>query len=724
MKKRMLIISVLIAIPLITSLAFGMGSPPPAPEPPPVDQATLDKAVYSLAQGCYAVRSPATGKFLKRFNKGGLIDDGLGYTFDNVPVQSAAHFFFKPTSFKHYLLTDNDSRYLASHLPAEISSGRYAGAFAEWKFSAQSAGEGEFVYKLEATKLNRTLRHNKRTSRLYLLDLLNPFNFNSESKFELVPLDECRPFPEAEINAVENHDLEQNQSVSDPVRGFADSHSHITAYEFMGGKMLHGAPFHKYGIESALGDSKIIHGPDGALDLIGNLMGYDDISHTYDTRGFPDFPFWPNQRQISHQQSYYKWIERAHKAGLKLLVNYMVENEVLCNAQKTINPASWINPNSCDPMASVELQIQRIYEMQDYIDAQDGGPGEGFFRVVTSTDEARQVIHDGKMAVLMGIEVSELFKCGINDPESACTPETIDMSLQYYYDAGIRVLYPIHRFDNKFGGGQLEGGFLNLGQFLSTGYFFETKECDPDVAGKNMESGFPLIGDLPVFKEILDGIGLNPEYDETRRHCNQYGLSELGEHLINSMIDKGMIIDSDHMSADATITLLDIAEARQYSGVVTTHGFTPKGPGGTVNHIQDRIARLGGMMAIYNTSANSLNTQIKKFIALQEKYDHVIGAAFSTDVGGIATQARSRGESAPNPVQYPFTSFDGRYTFDKQKTGNRIFDYNKEGVAHYGLIADHLEDIRNVADEEVYDSILNSAEAYLQMWERVEAHTD
>jgi len=719
----MIVVSISILTLVVVSTAFTMGPPPPPPAPP-VDQVTLNKAVYSLAQGCFAVRSPATGKLLQRYKKGGLIDDGLGYIFSDVPAENAARFFFKPTSFKRYLLTDKSGRYLASHLPAEISSGTYAGAFAEWKIFAHDAGDGELVYELKATKLNRTLRHSKWNGRLYLFDLLNLANFNSESKFELVPLNDCKPFPEAEINAVKNTVPEQDQSVSDPVKGFADSHAHITAYEFMGGKMLHGAPFHKYGIESALNDSKGVHGPEGALDIIGNLMGYNDVNHRYDTRGYPDFPFWPNRRQISHQQSYYKWIERAHKAGLKVMVNYMVENEVLCNAQKTINPASWLNPNNCDPMASVELQIQRLHEMQDYIDAQEGGPGEGFFRIVTSAAEARQVIHDGKLAVLMGIEVSELFKCGLKDPESSCTEETIDMSLQYYYDAGIRVLYPIHRFDNRFGGGQLEGGFLNLGQFLSTGYFFETKECDPDVGGKHMESGFPLIGDLPVFKEILDGIGLNPTYDESRRHCNQYGLSELGEHLINRMIDIGMIIDSDHMSADATITLLDIAESRQYSGVVTSHGFTPKGPNGQVNHIQDRIAKLGGMMSIYNTSANSLNAQIKQFITLQKKYPHLVGAAFSTDVGGIATQAGSRGESAPDPVQYPFTSFDGKYTFDKQKTGNRIFDYNKEGLAHYGMLADHLEDIRNIADEEVYESVLNSAEAYIQMWERVETHTD
>jgi hypothetical protein len=61
----------------------------------------------------------------------------------------------------------------------------------------------------------------------------------------------------------------------------------------MGGKFLHGEPFSPWGIETALRDSKEIHGPNGALDIIGNLMGYDDISHTYDTAGYPNFPEWP-----------------------------------------------------------------------------------------------------------------------------------------------------------------------------------------------------------------------------------------------------------------------------------------------------------------------------------------------------------------------------------------------------------------------------------------------
>jgi len=37
-------------------------------------------------------------------------------------------------------------------------------------------------------------------------------------------------------------------------------------------------------------------------------------------------------------------------------------------------------------------------------------------------------------------------------------------------------------------------------------------------------------------------------------------------------------------------------------------------------------------------------------------------------------------------------------------------------------LADHLQDIREQASSRVYEAIMNSAEAYLQMWERAESN--
>ncbi len=87
-------------------------------------------------------------------------------------------------------------------------------------------------------------------------------------------------------------------------------------------------------------------------------------------------------------------------------MNLLVENKVLCELYP-------YKQNSCDEMDSVRLQARRMREMENYIDAQAGGPGKGFYRIVTDPFQARRVINEGKLAVIMGIEVSEPFGCQV-----------------------------------------------------------------------------------------------------------------------------------------------------------------------------------------------------------------------------------------------------------------------------------------------------------------------
>ena len=697
---------------------------PAAPSPSAAQINTAQNSVHDLAQGCYAIQSPANGKYMNRFDQGGLVDNGLSYQFKATSAAGAARFYFKPTSYFHYMLTDQDGRYLASHLPNEVSAGRYAGKFAQWRIGGHFQNDGSYRYSFHGIGLNKVLRHNYggigwyANGGAYVLDILNPTNGNSETGFNLVAQNDCKPFPEADLNVDES--VSQTSDVNLPVRGAIDPHTHITSYEFMGGKFLHGEPFSPWGIETALRDSKEIHGPSGALDFIGNLMGFNDVNHRYDTRGYPDFPQWPARQSLSHMQYYYKWVERAHKGGLKMMVSLLVENEVLCNVQKTINPASWINPNNCQTSKSIDLQIQRLNEMEAYIDAQQGGPGEGFFRLVSTPAEARQVIADGKMAILMGIEASELFDCGIRDH---CTKETIEAQLQKVYNAGVRTLYPTHRFDNQFGGARQEDGFINVGQWLATGRFFETETCDAETRGRYFKSGFPLIGDVPVIKDILNLIGLNPVYDESQPLCNQYGLSDLGVYLVNRMIDMGMIIEMDHMSTKTANAVMEIVQARNYSGVISGHSWLNSAADGSPHAVHQGIATQGGILAPYNSPSTSLKGGIDRYLALYENTAYLKAVPFSTDMGGIGNQAPARSDAATNPLLYPFITEEG-IEIDKQVTGNRTFDLNNEGLAHYGLVADHIQDIREQTPARIYDSVMNSAEAYLQMWERAESNND
>ncbi|GAA3934069.1 ricin-type beta-trefoil lectin domain protein [Litoribacillus peritrichatus] len=678
-----------------------------------------ENAVYELAQGCYAIQSPENGNFIKKYHQGGVVDNGLSYRFENVSVEEAAHFYFKPTSFSNYMLTDKDGRYFASHLPAEVSAGRYAGVFAEWRVSAEGNTANGFQYKFHGNGLNMGLRHHYERGTMYFFDLLNPGNNSSETKFNLVAQNDCKPFPEVTVNVTGNRDVLKG-NVDEPIRGYVDPHTHITSYEFMGGKMMHGKPFHRWGVEEALKDSKAVHGPNGSLDIIGNLYTFGDVNNRYDTRGWPDFPWWPNHQQMSHSGYYYKWIERAYLSGLRLMVTDLVENEVLCKVQSTVNPASWINPNSCNTMDSIRLQVQRLNEMQDYIDAQAGGPGKGFFQLVESPEEARAVIANGQMAVLMGVEASETFNCGLKD---GCNRNTVEAALNELYDLGIRTIYPAHKFDNHLSGSRVEDGFINVGQLLASDRFFETKECDDETRGKPFKSGFPLIGDVPFIKEILDAAGANPEYDETIDHCNKHGLSELGVYLVNRMIDKKMLIELDHASADSATAIMNIVEARNYSGIISSHSWMNSAKNGGLHNNMKRLIHSGGFVAPYNSNASSVGGSISAYLDEVEKTPYLHAVAFGTDMSGLGGQAGPRGDVATNPLSYPFTNEFG-LVFDKQVSGNRVFDLNQDGIAQYGLVADHVQDIREQTSERIYESVMNSAEAYIQMWERAEGNTN
>ena len=39
-------------------------------------------------------------------------------------------------------------------------------------------------------------------------------------------------------------------------------------------------------------------------------------------------------------------------------------------------------------------------------------------------------------------------------------------------------------------------------------------------------------------------------------------------------------------------------------------------------------------------------------------------------------------------------------------------------MAHYGMVADHIQEIRERSGSVAYEALMNSAEAYLQMWQR------
>jgi hypothetical protein len=192
----------------------------------------------------------------------------------------------------------------------------------------------------------------------------------------------------------------------DPIRGYADAHTHMFPNEGFGGSFYAGKPFHWYGVEAALDSCRLKHGIGGLEDIVGN--GHDDrlfIGHN--TTGWPDFPYWPRWNSINHMTMYHRWLERAHRGGMRLMVMFAVSSEFLCNLLVTPRAAGY----TCADMPSVDRQLEATRELVEYIDARSGGKGKGWFQIAESPAEARQLIAQGKLAVVLGIEVDSLFGC-------------------------------------------------------------------------------------------------------------------------------------------------------------------------------------------------------------------------------------------------------------------------------------------------------------------------
>lgn len=402
----------------------GCGSSLPTlvpPETSPEREAETSPAArdrYAFHNQCWVLRSAATGAYVQR--------DGNRYHAVSTTLADAEKFYFKPSRLGEYLLMDRQGDLLRAG-PAATTARALAMADDASRFTLKVAGDATiypaepavfvepspadlaafrgFIDPLVAGERHTLARFNDGQP-LGLgadgqlgVDAADP----AQQQFEILAAVDCLAFPEAHDNT--EGDTFSGTTADGKVLGMADVHVHISATEFLGGAQW-GDPFHPLGVTHALGNCQADHGPQGALDAVGALLGNQFTGHNTD--GWPTFTSWPARDMLTHEAIYWKWLERAWKAGLRIAVNDVVDNETLCKLQRNITAAPITD---CNEMNNAARQVGTMYAMQAYIDAQYGGPGEGWFRVVLDPVEARQVIEDGKLAVVLGVEISNLFDC-------------------------------------------------------------------------------------------------------------------------------------------------------------------------------------------------------------------------------------------------------------------------------------------------------------------------
>ena len=664
-----------------------------APPTPPRTRLPQDR--YAMAGGCYTLAT-APGTYARRS------DDGV----EVAPMSrdDASRFFFKATRLSSYLIYGTGKVYLAA-------TGSRGGVSVDSEPSVQSDWIAVKHRDGFALRLRDGSRLVARGGKLAL--------GSTPTLLTLQRAGGCATFPESQIDITGRPHA--GITPYQEVRGFVDAHTHGMAFEFLGGDVHCGRPWHKYGVTYALRDC-VDHTATGGNGAALETFLSGEPSH--DPVGWPTFKDWPAPESLTHEGTYYRWLERSWRGGQRLFVNLLVENNQLCE----IYP---LKRNSCDDMDSIRLQAKDMYRIQNYIDAQSGGPGKGFYRIVRSPFEARKVINEGKMAVVMGIETSVPFGCTfkavVGTDVPACTAADITRQIGQMHRLGVRQMELVNKFDNALAGVAGDAGttgvIVNGANFRETGTFWDMKHCEPadgvssdntqyalpEISAEQQDALFGAIGS--VFGGVLPAVPLYPP----PAHCNSRGLTSLGEHTIRELAKRAMIFDPDHLSVKARQASMDVVESLDYSGVISSHSWsTPD--------TYPRIYRAGGFITPYAGDSTGFVDKWRTHVGWADQR-YYWGIGYGADINGLGAQGDPRGANVSNKVTYPFQGLGG-VRVHKQHAGKRVYDINADGVAQYGLYPDWIQDLTKVAGgaegREIFDDMTRGAEAYLQMWERAE----
>jgi microsomal dipeptidase-like Zn-dependent dipeptidase len=719
---------------------------PPAPE---------HDGVYGFADGCYLVDATEPGstntRWLAKF------DNGKRFAFRATDEEAAAHFTMRAADLGTYLFYDAERHFLVAE---DDRLARVATLDDEVMLLDDSfRSPAEWDVEVSAHDAERfQLRHHATGKYLTTGGLTDDVARAAVVAF--YPSTGCAAYPEMSLDA--EGVVQPRQWPDGDVYGIVEQHAHLmTNFGFGGGGIFHGAPFHRLGVEHALPSCERFHGEEGRRDLVGfAFSGLGELEPTallsvfvaamtpefnHHTDGWPTFTDWPNSwKSSTHQTQYYRWLERAYRGGLRLMVQHATTNSVLC--ELIVGLGAQQVRYSCNDMVAVERIIAETRNLERYIDAQSGGPGKGWFRVVTSPAEARAVINEGKLAVLLGIETSNLFDCLLTPGagEAPCDAATVRAELDRFHALGVRALFPVHKFDNAFGPGDGDRNVGQIGSFINSGHYSNMvtdcpssptvfdrgpvtfgglnrpRESFLEAAPNDMSMfGADPIQTVAPFLGELQAPALEGEY------CQKATLTPLGETLIHEMMLRGMIVEVDHLPRRSYLRAYELLGQYDYPAAAT-HGNSNNG----------RIYELGGVSSLGlgrcgdPARRGAMGDSLRRRVAEVVAHGGYPAQGLSFDLNGFAGGPRPRfGEDSgcgevpqANPITYPFTSHAGDVTFTAPRLGDRAVDFNTEGMIHLGLLPEYIEDARRdgVTDAEL-EPLFRSAEGYLRMWERAEA---
>jgi microsomal dipeptidase-like Zn-dependent dipeptidase len=477
------------------------------------------------------------------------------------------------------------------------------------------------------------------------------------------------------------------------------------------------------------------------------------LTDNHGTNGMSLCDTWPNASSTSHQQMHISWIHRAWQGGLRLMIASVTENQLLSRLWHQRVGDGYPDPNPDLEFSSALLQIQFIKNQAQ--------ANSDWMQVVTTPDEAEEAISNNKLAVILGVEM-----------DSLSADQIIQLTA---YD--VRQVVPIHLANSLFGGmaiydcnfntnsWYLHGGkcstpmddhqcnlFLQVYQDPTLGFKLNQPNYLVQVtpADNIVLSFLPLgtlippgaIVPLPVSNDDYSGLayanpplppdtppGTPPPPGTQWGHRNRLGV-DTGQ--LQKLMKAGLIIDLAHMSDQSQMEALNFADRYGYPLVNTHTCMRPDGwrDGDTSERdirqsLVGEIAKHAGVMGLgtagyRDKSKTPIPDQLGRWI---ENYldawsaMNFHGVAIGTDTNGLSPQI-------PNAVQDPKVNFKAgsEEVPVPCMVGNREFHFGKDGIAHYGMLADFIQALRQYDDRgaDIADYFLcRTAEETITMWRGV-----
>lgn len=515
-----------------------------------------------------------------------------------------------------------------------------------------------------------------------------------------------------------------------PMMGYVDMHAHPRGDLAYGKELFFGKPYGDIAVE--LGNCDAHHAAWGFGNKHGNLIRQKVALQTEQLygpeyvdggEGYPDFETWPSHCSILHQQMWVDWIARAHQGGLRIMVALVAHSHCIADAAETSGPY--------DDGQAIEDGVQGMKDLDAAAD---------FMEIAYSPADVRRIVADGKLAVIIGLEtdnIGNFYRPADNYAKAQFNPdpslEEIKAELDRLWGMGVRYLFPVHLTNNVFGGTALIMSTLNVPNKYNTGAEFIPEVVSTAETGIGFDLEHPVLSTDPeaeflarVAIRMIGGImpeSANPSRRENytfhthqpgQGHRNILGLTEKGRPAIRYMMEKGFMIDIDHMSEKMANGVLELAVEMDYP-VNSGHN----GVRDTADHENSRtvaqyrtIQQLGGMAAAGNGEyASRFVREYRKVLAAGE----FVSVAIGTDTGGFCPLPQADSLARLDYAQLPL----GPCT-----TGNRTWDINVDGVAHYGMWPDYIASWRaaGMRSEELA-AFMVSAEHFTRMWERCAARS-